>query len=128
MENSLIHALKLRKFKLAKTLIQGGEDVNMKSPSGITPLMLVCRIEVTGIDEKKKLDILECLVEHKADLNATDNIGRTALMYAIQSGSKSTIRLLKQHGLINSVGSDIFRDRASQIKVWERVEIDFDIV
>jgi ankyrin repeat protein len=90
--------------------------------------MLVCRIEVTGIDEKKKLDILECLVEHKADLNATDNIGRTALMYAIQSGSKSTIRLLKQHGLINSVGSDIFRDRASQIKVWERVEIDFDIV
>jgi ankyrin repeat protein len=96
--------LKLRKFKLVKTLIQGGEDVNMKSPSGITPLMLVCRIEVTGIDEKKKLDILECLVEHKADLNATDNIGRTALMYAIQSGSKSTIRLLKQHGLINSVG------------------------
>ncbi|CAC5371203.1 unnamed protein product [Mytilus coruscus] len=99
-ENLLFTALSTRNIKLAKILVLGGVTINCKNSDGLTPLMIACNMNV---DEKKKFDIIKCLLDNNVDIRETDTAGRTALMYAIKSGSTSIIQLLKRHGLTNSV-------------------------
>ncbi|VDI44206.1 Hypothetical predicted protein [Mytilus galloprovincialis] len=102
MENSLMVALSTGKLKLAKMLIEGGQAIDFCNSSGVTPLMLACNLSVIEGNIQKKLLIIKCIIENKANMTAEDNIGRTALMYALHSGCKQTIQLLKTHGLVDS--------------------------
>ncbi|VDI53170.1 Hypothetical predicted protein, partial [Mytilus galloprovincialis] len=99
MKNALVNALSFGKLKL---LIEGGHNVNYCNTSGVSPLMLACNLKVNEENIPKKLQIIKCLLDNSANLNASDNIGRTALMYALFSGCKQTIQLLKSHGLVES--------------------------
>ena len=105
MENTLINALSDGKMKLAKLLIEGGQNVNCCNSSGVTPLMLASILKVENEHIPKKLQLIKCLLENKANLYAVDLPGRTALMYALLSGCKQTIQLLKSHGLMDSVNT-----------------------
>ncbi|CAC5416274.1 unnamed protein product [Mytilus coruscus] len=112
-ENSLMYALSTGKLKLAKILIEGGQDINFCNSSGVTPLMLASNLEVGDENIPKKLLIIKCIIDNKANMKAVDNIGRTALMYALHSGCKQTIQLLKTNGLVDSIH---IRSRSTRTK------------
>lgn len=120
MEVQLMQALISRDIKRAKILIEGGVNVNFKQSSGETPLMVACYLQ---IEEKKKVAIVKCILQHSSDIHTTDAAGRTALMYAIRSGSVSTIQLLKSHGLTEAVSSKINLSRATEMKIWRSFEV-----
>lgn len=52
MEDKLLSALQSRKYKLAKILILGGHNVNVRTRSGITPLMIACNLDVRDVYKK----------------------------------------------------------------------------
>ncbi|XP_071141686.1 ankyrin repeat domain-containing protein 34A-like [Mytilus edulis] len=103
MENLLAKALSTGQLKLAKMLIEGGQNVNFCNSSGVTPLMLACSLDVDDKHIQRKLQLVKYILDRKTNLTAVDNIGRTALMYALFSGCKQTIQLIKSHGLVQSV-------------------------
>ncbi|VDI41457.1 Hypothetical predicted protein [Mytilus galloprovincialis] len=107
MENTLLNALFAEKLKLAKLLIEGGHNIDLCTESGVTPLMLASNLQVEEKNIPKKLQIIKCLLDNNANLNASDNIGRTALMFALFSGCKQNIQLLKSYGLVDSVKTSL---------------------
>ncbi len=46
---------------------------------------------------KGKLELVELLINHGANLEAKDNLGKTALDYAIRGGNKDLIKLFEKH-------------------------------
>ena len=111
-------ALQSRKYKLAKILIRGGHNVNVRTSAGSSPLMIACRLEVNDEDVYEKLQVISKLIERNADVHATDNKGRTALMYAFYSGCKQTVRWLKKIGLHDTIRIQPPRSRKSEEMVW----------
>ncbi|EFR04990.1 hypothetical protein MGYG_07993 [Nannizzia gypsea CBS 118893] len=67
-------------------LLKYGAVVNMKNRQGVTALHLA--------SESRDLSRLEALLDNVADINATDNVGWTALRCAISIGSVPTVKLL----------------------------------
>lgn len=63
-------------FELLKGLYEHGFNINEQNEKGQTPLML-------AIDKLKLNDVM-FLIHEGADLNARDNLGRTALIYMIR--------------------------------------------
>lgn len=63
-------------FELLKGLYEHGFNINEHNEKGQTPLMLAI--------DKLRLEDVMFLIHEGADLNARDNIGRTALMYMIR--------------------------------------------
>ncbi|VDI83366.1 Hypothetical predicted protein [Mytilus galloprovincialis] len=118
MEDILVSALQSRKYKLAKILIRGGHNVNVRTSAGSSPLMIACRLEVNDEDVYEKLQVISKLIERNADVHATDNKGRTALMYAFYSGCKQTVRWLKKIGLHDTIRIQPPRSRKSEEMVW----------
>ncbi|VDI47147.1 Hypothetical predicted protein [Mytilus galloprovincialis] len=124
MEDMLMSALQSRKYKLSKILIQGGHDVNFRTTSGISPLMIACKLQVNYEEVYEKLKIISYLIEHNANVYATDNEGRTALMYAFYSGCKNTVRWLKKYGLHETVDMQMQKRRKSEINIWASFDLD----
>jgi ankyrin repeat protein len=79
-------------LKIAKVLIERGADLSEKSKSGATALHHAC---LYGRD-----DIVQFLVDAKADLNSLNNKGRTLLMGAAQNRmfGEKIISILMQAG------------------------------
>jgi len=75
-------------YKLAKSLIEHGSDVNFKSSLGMTALILACK---HGF-----YDIASLLLENGADVNEKDLEGKTALFYAEQYDFKDIVEILNQ--------------------------------
>nr|XP_023828865.1 ankyrin repeat domain-containing protein 34B-like [Salvelinus alpinus] len=78
----LIGAARLGKLRLVRLLLEGGAQVNERSPGGETPLLAACKAlrgEPTG---PGTLKLLRYLLDNQADPNAQDRSGRTALMYS----------------------------------------------
>ena len=124
MESKLVDALETRKLKLAKILIEGGEDVNARSGSGKTALMTASGLLVSAKEETKKLEIINQLLEKGADIKAKDNAGRTALFYANHVGCAKTIQLLKGKGLVYTVEvKKSKRSRQSEERIWGSLEL-----
>ncbi len=79
-------------YELASTLIKRGVDVNHKSQSNKSPLMLIC--------ERKEADyeLFNLLLEHKAEINIQDDNGNSLLMYAARYGHEDMVRTLLAKG------------------------------
>jgi ankyrin repeat protein/thiol-disulfide isomerase/thioredoxin len=75
-----------------KTLLDAGADINEPSANdGRTALM-------SAASESDHVEALQYLIQSHADLNATDNLGWTALMLAESSGHDQAAKILKAAG------------------------------
>ncbi|XP_033637934.1 WW domain-binding protein 11-like [Asterias rubens] len=82
-ERSLFNAINSEDIQGAKQLVDGeGVDVNVQDVFKRTPLMRACI--VGGYDERTAL--VKILLRRGADVNLTDNRGRTALMILCKEG------------------------------------------
>lgn len=96
---SLLHlAARQRKPHLVNTLIKYGADFNARNRNGETPL--ICAIKSKGA-EKGSVDIVELLLEYKAELDCTDIWGNSALYYATEGGSNAIVEMLLEAGATN---------------------------
>jgi ankyrin repeat protein len=115
-------ALHMGDLAKAKSLIEGGADVNKPTPYGTTPLQravdkgckdIVELLIAYGADVNardnwnwmplhsavyKTKDMVELLIANGANVNAKDGGGRTALWYAQKEGYTEIIELLRKHG------------------------------
>jgi len=107
----------------ARGLIDGGADVNNRTPQGTTPLNLAIHRGLTdiaelliardvdvnanhywgwtplhGAAEKGYKDIVELLISEGANVNARDDADRTPLWYAKDEGNAEIVELLRKHG------------------------------
>ncbi len=102
-------------------LVENGADIEARKYGGETPLMSACFEGNIGVAEHliKKgaridsrddkgvtvlgyalrfIETAKLIVEHGADVNAKNNIGRTALMSATTSGKEEIVKLLLDNG------------------------------
>ena len=98
MQGKLFRAISEQKFKLARILVEGGIDVNCSLRTGITPLMIACDQLVNRQWKRMQRHLIRALLLSNADVEAQDNFGRTALMYAYLTGDIQLIRLFEVHG------------------------------
>ena len=87
--------------KILKRLIAAGADVNRGDSQQKTPLMYAC--EGTGINGYEKEEAtaimkIKYLLQKKADVDAENKFGKTALMYAADSLDADVVRLLLDSG------------------------------
>ncbi|XP_058435889.1 putative ankyrin repeat domain-containing protein 19 [Marmota monax] len=59
--------------------------------SGYTPLLLAI--------EQNRQQVVETLIQNKANIHAVDQKGRTALMFALEQKSKHIVEMLLQNGI-----------------------------
>jgi ankyrin repeat protein len=83
-------AISMKDEAKARSLIEGGADVNKQTPKGTTPLN---RAVGKGLK-----DIAELLIEHDADVNAGHFWGWTPLHSAAEEGYKDLVELLITKG------------------------------
>ena len=84
-------ALHMKDQAEARSMIEGGADVNKWTPYGTTPLD-------RAVDAGFK-DIVELLIAKGANVNAKDNWGWTPLHSAVSYGSKDMVELLIAKGV-----------------------------
>jgi ankyrin repeat protein len=76
---------------MIEKLIAAGADPNERHPNGSTPLMMAAR--------NGSLDALKVLLNHKANVNAKEELrGTTALMWATDQSHTEAVRLLIENG------------------------------
>lgn len=99
-ETPLIKAIIYNHYDIALDLINAGAGVNYSSSDGRTALMKLA----AGSDVKGQpcahIPVFNALIKAKADLNAKDKTGKTALSIAITVAHKPMIHALKQAGAI----------------------------
>ncbi|XP_040054619.2 ankyrin repeat domain-containing protein 34B [Gasterosteus aculeatus] len=78
----LISAAASCKLRLVRLLVEGGAQVNGCNPRGETPLLAACKAMRGEPAGREAVKLLTYLLLNKADPNARDRAGRTALMYA----------------------------------------------
>jgi ankyrin repeat protein len=115
-------ALYMKDETKARSLIEGGADVNRRTPYGTTPLNravvvgfkdIVELLIAKGADVNAKdnwnwtplhssvyghKDIVELLIAKGANVNARNGSGRTPLWYAKDEGNTEIVELLRKHG------------------------------
>ncbi|EGO64979.1 ankyrin repeat domain-containing protein [Acetonema longum] len=98
-EKALVTAVKDGNTTQVQSLLDQGEDPNLKAKDGKTVLMLAAYQGHT--------DVAKILIDKGADVNAKDKDGKTALMYAAQQGYIDVARLLLENGAdINAVDNN----------------------
>ena len=102
---SLHLAAKENAINLARLIIKKGADVNSRDPRSNTPLHIAVRYakqsmiaDIEAVDENKET-IVSSLISAKADMEATDPFGLTALMIAIQRDLAAVTLLLLEQGV-----------------------------
>ncbi|XP_074256285.1 putative ankyrin repeat domain-containing protein 30B-like [Saimiri boliviensis] len=86
--NTALHYAVYNEDKLlAKALLLYGADIEAKNKCGLTPLSLA----IYGGQKEK---MMKFLIKKKANVNAIDKFGRTALILAVCCGSASMVSLL----------------------------------
>uniref|UniRef100_A0AAT9URG6 Ankyrin repeat containing protein n=1 Tax=Apapanepox virus TaxID=3049969 RepID=A0AAT9URG6_9POXV len=86
-------AVKLGKLKMLKLLLEHGADINIRSAIyGYTPLHLSAKLDTNCIE------ITNCIILYKPDLNAIDYYEKTPLYYAIIKKDIELIKLLIKNG------------------------------
>ena len=65
-------------------------DLNAKMNDGTTPLILSARLAIEGM--------VEDLINADADINAADDLGKTALHWAASVNNVEAVQILLAHG------------------------------
>ncbi len=116
-------ALHMKDEAKARSLIEGGADVNNRTPKGTTPLnraigkglkdiveLLIARgadvnaghywgwTPLHGAAEEGHKDIVKLLIAKGANVKARDGASRTPLWYAQEEGHTEIVELLRKHG------------------------------
>jgi ankyrin repeat protein len=87
-QDKLYSAIRSDDLRQMKALLDGGISVKEAGPEGITPLMVAA--------EAGSLDAMKMLIDRRADVNARNTYGSTALMWSVTDPKKA--RLLLDHG------------------------------
>jgi ankyrin repeat protein len=95
-----LHQAILNGFEETATyLIEHGFDINAKTGTGMTPLMLACGFELTeGADSNMLMRLVKKLLAEGADVSLTDEEGQTALHCAVANCGFDTIEVLVAAG------------------------------
>lgn len=80
-----------KQMRVARFLIQNGENLNAKNIYGRTALMLAAKYGQAGL--------VELLLNHGADVDTSDENGRTALDYAYQTEHQQVAALIEDYHL-----------------------------
>ena len=88
---ALLEAAERNKLDSVKSQLAAGADVNTRSPSGNTALMLAIEYSYG------RLDVATFLMDNGADLNAVDSDGNTALMIATARNNNEAVVALLAH-------------------------------
>jgi ankyrin repeat protein len=88
-------------LQIMQYLLNHGASASQPGRSGFPPLVYLSR----G-DKGEHVDKLQLLLDHGADVNATDPKERTALHYAAKAGFLNVIQLLLDHGADASLRDD----------------------
>ncbi|NGX31129.1 MAG: Phosphocholine transferase AnkX [Chlamydiae bacterium] len=90
---SLIYlAVKRGRTDMLKTLIKAGIDIEKTDFKGNTPLLEV----IDDYHIPNRIELVQILIDAKANLNAANNEGNTSLHIAAKSGTFSLVKLLIQ--------------------------------
>ncbi len=86
-----------------RLLLQYGADPNLATPAGTTPLMAAAGVnwvvaQTYTESPEARLKAVELCLELGADVNATNSMGLTALLGAVNRGSTDIIELLARRG------------------------------
>ncbi len=89
----LFRAATTGKLEAAQILLDSNANVNMANNDGATPL--IRSAESLSMNPEP---VISLLIKRGADLNAKDNSGKTALVYAVMRANTTTIKLLLDAG------------------------------
>jgi len=86
-----------------KLLVQHGADPNLPTLAGTTPLMAAAGVnwvvaQTYTESPQARLDAVSLCLELGADINATNSMGLTALLGAVNRGSNDIVELLVKRG------------------------------
>jgi len=98
----LFFAINSNLIKIVKYLLENNVNVNYKNENGLTPLMYACNNNTNN----RKLKIIHLLVQHGADVNATNVDGYNALYMCFKltfSYRKTFYYLIKHNADINAM-------------------------
>ena len=73
-------------------LIKKTKDINALDIDGISPLAWAC------YNEHDRIDIIQSLLDHGANVNQVFKNGSTPLSWALLKGNTKTVELLKKAG------------------------------
>lgn len=89
---ALSQAIRNRRWRQARLLIDAGSDINWRGENKRTPIMEVCFLD----DEEKAFGLAKMLLENGATLDFQDEQGLTALSYACILKRKKLVTLFLQ--------------------------------
>lgn len=88
-----LHAAALSaRTDMVEKLLSRKANVDARTVSGMTPLIAIAQDTFT--DETTRIEIAKILLAHKADIDAVDNDGRTAMMHALRYGQLDLVDAL----------------------------------
>lgn len=110
-DKDLIKAIRAGNISDVKKALASGARSNSKDSFGRTPLMKATGMRGSAPDKDNPLhmtEIARLLVDNKADVDAQDYKGNTALIMAVQEGNEDTVKLLLSAGadpyIVNKAG------------------------
>ncbi|XP_059168282.1 putative ankyrin repeat protein RF_0381 [Physella acuta] len=90
ISSSFFVAVREKNNKFLEYLLDNGNDVNVKNPDGLTPLMIAA--------DSGNTEMVQCLLAHGADVNMTDGNKMSALMFAASRGDVKNMEALVNSG------------------------------
>lgn len=118
------------KLGLIELLHNAGANINQKDSQGMTPLIYLSNVKKSlphGVKNKNVINtnaikmrvisesdiqIAEKLIDMGADINAQDNLGKTALMYACNRGNTRVVKKLLDAGadisIVDKHGNSVY--------------------
>ncbi len=80
-------------------LISGGENINQQDKGGNTVLIYALQRGLNVYGQKENdIKFIKELLDYDADVNLSNNLGNTPLMYAALAGNEKALRLLIENG------------------------------
>lgn len=91
-------ALGWNREDISLKLVETGADLTWRTPGGPDPLMIGGVTLLMNAAGHSALKLMQALIDRGADLEAIDEMGQTALMYAAESGRPAPTELLLANG------------------------------